>query len=74
MLSKFKGIIFRTIKYLLVQFTLKHFIFVDGYETARIFKNLGLIFAILEEAPQIYKHSLKKELYFFKTFVHLKFI
>lgn len=73
MLSKFKGIIFRTIKYLLVQFTLKHFIFVDGYETARIFKNLGLIFAILE-APQICKHSLKKELYFFKTFVHLKFI
>lgn len=65
MLSKFKGIIFRTIKYLLVKFTLKHFIFVEGYETARIFKHLGLIFTILEEAPQPVNIVLKKDLYFF---------
>lgn len=39
MLGKFKGIIFKIIKYLLVKFTLKHFIFVVGYETDRLFKN-----------------------------------
>lgn len=58
MLSKFKGIIFRTIKYLLVKLTLKHFRFVEGHESARIFKNLGLIFTSLEEAPQTCKHFL----------------
>lgn len=47
MLGKFKGLIFKTIKYLLVKFTLKHFIFVVGYETLGFFKNLGLILAIL---------------------------